>query len=111
MMNKKIIGISLIALICREAKAQEITIANKTIDCGQVVFKSPVRAEFEMRNSGERPLVITNVKTSCGCTQAQYPKAPIAPGAKFMVAAPTTPNKWAGSTNKLAYTATPPKIL
>lgn len=99
MMNKKIIGISLIALICCEAKAQEITIANKTIDCGQGVFKSPVRAEFEMRNSGGQPLVITNVQTSCGCTQAQYPKTPIAPGAKFVVAA-TYDAKQMGRFNK-----------
>lgn len=67
--------------------AQDITTPNTTINCGEVVFKQPVRAEFEMRNSGSQPLVISNVRTDCGCTQVAYPQEPIAAGASFTVIA------------------------
>jgi len=35
---------------------------------------------FKFKNTGEVPLVITNVKTSCGCTTPYWPKKPIQPG-------------------------------
>ena len=35
---------------------------------------------FKFKNTGEAPLVITNVKTSCGCTTPYWPKKPIQPG-------------------------------
>jgi len=35
---------------------------------------------FHFKNTGEVPLVITNVKTSCGCTTPYWPKKPIKPG-------------------------------
>ncbi len=35
---------------------------------------------FKFKNTGEVPLVITNVKTSCGCTTPYWPKKPIKPG-------------------------------
>ncbi|MBO9572037.1 MAG: DUF1573 domain-containing protein [Chitinophagaceae bacterium] len=37
---------------------------------------------FRFKNSGEKPLIIESVKPSCGCTIADYPKEPIAPGAE-----------------------------
>lgn len=47
-----------------------------TIEQGQVV-----RYDFSFTNTGDGSLIITNVKASCGCTVADYPKEPIAPGA------------------------------
>ena len=35
---------------------------------------------FKFTNTGEVPLVISNVKTSCGCTTPYWPKNPIKPG-------------------------------
>ena len=35
---------------------------------------------FKFTNTGKAPLVITNVKTSCGCTTPYWPKKPIQPG-------------------------------
>ena len=35
---------------------------------------------FRFTNTGEVPLVISNVKTSCGCTTPYWPKKPIKPG-------------------------------
>ncbi|MCF8391220.1 MAG: DUF1573 domain-containing protein [Bacteroidales bacterium] len=35
---------------------------------------------FKYKNVGETDLLITNVRTSCGCTVPQYSKKPLAPG-------------------------------
>ncbi|MBM6993709.1 MAG: DUF1573 domain-containing protein [Prevotella sp.] len=86
-MNKKHITVALLALTFVSAGAQEITTESKVIDCGQVVFKHPVTAEFEMKNSGGQPLTITNVRTSCGCTTVSYPQNAIPAGATFTVSA------------------------
>jgi hypothetical protein len=40
---------------------------------------------FKFTNTGEMPLIITNVKTSCGCTTPYWPKKPIAPGEKEQI--------------------------
>jgi len=51
-----------------------------SIDFGEVDFKKPVTAEFKFKNPGLIPLVINEVKTSCGCTVADFPKQPIVSG-------------------------------
>ena len=35
---------------------------------------------FVVKNTGDSPLVITRITASCGCTQPEWTKAPIAPG-------------------------------
>ncbi len=46
-----------------------------------------VSHDFEFTNTGSIPLVIEDVKTSCGCTSTQWPHDPIAPGAKGVIKA------------------------
>lgn len=48
---------------------------------GAVLWKNPATAAFTITNKGDKPLVISNVTTSCGCTEAEWTKTPIAPGA------------------------------
>ena len=59
----------------------EFKAENNTIDYGTVVkgVDSGVRS-FEFTNTGDEPLVITNVRSSCGCTIPSKPAAPIMPG-------------------------------
>ena len=40
---------------------------------------------FEFTNTGDAPLLITNAKSSCGCTVPEWPKEPIAPGARGQI--------------------------
>ncbi len=40
---------------------------------------------FEFTNVSNKPLVITDVRTTCGCTTPQYSKQPIAAGAKSTI--------------------------
>jgi hypothetical protein len=41
--------------------------------------------QFEFTNTGIKPLVITSVKGTCGCTAPEYPKNPILPGEKGVI--------------------------
>lgn len=54
--------------------------AETQFDFGTIEKGTPVTHSFEFRNSGDAPLLISNVKTSCGCTVSAYPKEPIMPG-------------------------------
>lgn len=55
-------------------------------DFGTIMEKNgPVSCEFEFTNTGTAPLVIFDVTAQCGCTRPEYPKKPIAPGAKGKV--------------------------
>ncbi|MEM0543091.1 DUF1573 domain-containing protein [Flavobacterium sp. j3] len=52
-----------------------------TIDYGKVNKEDDngVRT-FEFTNTGDEPLIITNVQSTCGCTVPSKPTEPIAPG-------------------------------
>lgn len=75
------------ALLALPASAQKITTQHEVVDCGQVVFRKPVTAEFMLKNDGHKPLVINNVLKSCGCTEVDYPKTGIAAGESFVIKA------------------------
>lgn len=47
-------------------------------DFGDIVKGEPVRHAFVFRNEGNDPLVIDNVRTTCGCTTPGWPREAIA---------------------------------
>ena len=52
-------------------------------DFGTIQRGTPQETVFTFTNTGNAPLIITNAKSSCGCTIPEYPKnTPIAPGEK-----------------------------
>lgn len=76
--------LSLVALLMPTAlAAQEISAPSTTINCGSVAFGQPMTAQFHLRNSGSQPLVISDVRTECGCTTASWPRTPIKPDETF----------------------------
>lgn len=60
---------------------------DSTLDFGRVTEGETVEAGFRFRNTGNHPLVISNVSPSCGCTVAEKPVEPIAPGAEGIIRA------------------------
>ena len=80
---KRIIYILLVALAWgMTAQAQpKAEFDKKTHQFGTILWKNPATATFKITNSGDKPLVISNITTSCGCTEAEWTKTPIAPGA------------------------------
>ncbi len=47
---------------------------------GKIEEGQKLAVTFRFRNSGDKPLVIASVHPSCGCTVADFPRRPIAPG-------------------------------
>jgi Protein of unknown function (DUF1573) len=55
--------------------------SENTIDYGKVYKESDSGLRtFEFTNTGDAPLIITNVQSTCGCTVPTKPTEPIAPG-------------------------------
>jgi hypothetical protein len=61
-------------------KKADITFANSTHDFGTIRQNEPVSHSFYLTNTGNAPLIINKVSTSCGCTATEYPKEAILPG-------------------------------
>lgn len=81
-MKQILTTILLWTVFCLMAQAQpKATFDKKTHEFGVVLWKHPATAVFTVKNDGDKPLVISNVTTSCGCTVADWTKTPIAPGA------------------------------
>ena len=58
-----------------------IEFEESTIDYGTIEKGADGVRVFKFVNSGNTPLVISNVKASCGCTIPKKPNKPILPGA------------------------------
>jgi len=80
---KKLAIIALVAIIgfAQQTNAQaKIEFKSETIDYGEIAKGSDGLRIFEFTNTGDQPLIISEVKSSCGCTVPKKPKGPIAPG-------------------------------
>ncbi|MFW6227007.1 MAG: DUF1573 domain-containing protein [Bacteroidota bacterium] len=51
-----------------------------THDFGKIITGERVAYAFRFTNSGNRPLIITGIRSGCGCTVGDYPKDPVKPG-------------------------------
>ena len=81
---KKLITIMFIGLISVTGFAQEkmakIEFKDKTIDYGTIEKGADGIRVFEFTNTGDAPLIISKVKSTCGCTVPKKPEGPVMPG-------------------------------
>lgn len=63
-------------------QAQDIKFDKETIDYGTIAQSSDGEKIFEFTNTGDAPLILIKVISSCGCTVPQWPKQAIIPGEK-----------------------------
>lgn len=49
-------------------------------DFGAIPYKGDGSYEFVFKSTGKSPLVLSNVRSSCGCTVPEWPKEPIKKG-------------------------------
>jgi len=81
---KNIILILFVGLLSLGALAQDkvakIKFKTDTIDYGTIEKGSDGVRVFEFTNTGDAPLIITEVKSTCGCTIPKKPDGPIMPG-------------------------------
>ncbi len=71
-----ILGVSVNA----QEKVAKIEFKSTTIDYGTVEKGADGVRVFEFTNTGDAPLIISKVSSSCGCTIPKKPKDPILPG-------------------------------
>lgn len=57
-----------------------ISFSDNIHNFGSLPFEKESDFSFKFSNPGETPLVIFDVKTSCGCTVADWTKKPVKPG-------------------------------
>ncbi|MBR6539043.1 MAG: DUF1573 domain-containing protein [Bacteroides sp.] len=63
----------------------KLQIDNETFDMGEVEWNHPATARFNVINTGDKPLVISEIIPDCACSVAQWTMQPIAPGEKGMI--------------------------
>lgn len=61
---------------------------DKTVsDFGEIEQGIPKEAQFTLTNTGKEPLLISQAKAGCGCTNLKYSQEPILPGKSTIIAA------------------------
>ena len=81
---KKIVLVLFVGLMGLSLTAQEksakIEFKSETVDYGEVMKGADGVRAFEFTNTGDAPLIISKVSSSCGCTIPKKPEDPILPG-------------------------------
>ncbi|SDR95968.1 Protein of unknown function [Formosa sp. Hel1_31_208] len=81
---KNLVVILCVAFLSFGAFAQEkvakIEFKSEVVDYGTIEKGANGVRVFEFTNTGNAPLIITNVKSTCGCTVPKKPEGPIMPG-------------------------------
>jgi hypothetical protein len=81
---KKVMTILFVGLLSFGLMAQEkvakIEFKTEVIDYGTIEKGSDGVRVFEFTNTGDAPLIISSVRSTCGCTVPKKPEAPIMPG-------------------------------
>ena len=81
---KKLITILFIGFLSlainAQSKVAKIDFKSDTIDYGTIEKGANGVRVFEFTNTGDAPLIISQVTSSCGCTIPKKPDGPILPG-------------------------------
>lgn len=70
-----IIGFTSMALAIGEFQFEK-----ESHDYGNIPQNKPASYDFKFSNTGDAPIIISEVKPSCGCSVAEFTKTPIKPG-------------------------------
>ena len=79
---KTILTLFFIGILSLTTNAQEFKFDAETIDYGKIDKGADGARTFTFTNIGDQPLIIKDIKSSCGCTIPENPKKPILPNEK-----------------------------
>ena len=70
-----------------ETKQTTALLSEREVKFGSFPMEEKQQCEVRLKNTGDAPLVIHGVDTSCGCTRVEYSKQPVRPGeeAKLLI--------------------------
>jgi hypothetical protein len=116
---KKIIFSAVLALFAISAFGQQsraaIDFEEKIHDFGELKEDDgKATHSFNFTNTGEQPLIIHNVRASCGCTSPDWTKQPVQPGKTGSIKATFDPRNRPGNFNKsivVTTNATEPSVV
>ena len=100
---KKIFSTLCMALVAVAMMAQQpvITFEKTEHDFGMInEADGRVSVVFDFKNEGMSPLVLSNVRASCGCTTPTWTKEPVEPGKKGSITVTFNPNGRPGKFSK-----------
>src|SRR5690554_3666071 len=84
-MKKLMLSLTLLMSVLFAVQANQGPVATwkeTTIDYGAIKQGEDGTRVFEVTNTGNAPLIISNATGSCGCTVPEWPKEPVLPGRK-----------------------------
>jgi hypothetical protein len=88
------------SMMAQDAKP-EITFSQKEFDFGTFPESGgPVVHDFIFTNTGKVPLILNDVKASCGCTTPEWTKEPVLPGRTGTIRVKYDPKNRPGSFSK-----------
>lgn len=70
-----------------ESSGAKIKVEEPVCNFGEIKEGTQAKATFKFTNTGDAPLIISDVARSCGCTGVTFPKEPIAPGEEGVISA------------------------
>jgi len=89
------------AILFAQTKDANISFNGEVHDFGKIEeAKGSVTYRFEFTNTGSTPLLVSQVRPSCGCTTPEWSREPILPGKSGYVAATFDPKNRPGPFNK-----------
>jgi hypothetical protein len=68
-----------------DKNAAEIVFSAVMHDFGTIKYDGDGTYAFEFKNTGNEPLVLSEVRSSCGCTTPEWPRSPIKKGEKALI--------------------------
>ena len=72
-------------------------------DLGTITQGQILEVSWRFKNTGNKPLVVSSVSASCGCTVAEKPEQPVAPGATGLIKAKFDSNGHENEQHKEVY--------
>lgn len=63
----------------------EFSFVKNTIKFPKTKAGEVLKFQYEFTNTGDQPLIITEIKVQCSCTKFEFPKEPIKPGEKGII--------------------------
>lgn len=84
-MRKSIASLLLFALAVAAQAGAVISFSKTTHNFGTFSEKKVQTCVFEFSNTGDAPLIVTQVHASCGCTVAEFTQKELRPGEKGKV--------------------------
>ena len=82
---KNILPLLFVGFLSFAINAQEFKFDTEIIDYGKIDKNANGVRTFTFTNIGDQPLIIKDIKSTCGCTVPEKPKKPILPNEKGII--------------------------